>query len=293
MSKFDEIKSYIKQYIERGQNVMLMGKHGVGKTAAVNLACQELGLKVWYASAPLLDPDIDFGGIPVPNKKTGTLDFFAKPELFEAEVLFLDELNRASPRTLNMLFEVVQFKSVHGRVLPKLKAVITGINPPGSGAYDVQQLDDALLDRFHAFIEVKPEFPEFVLARFMSERQVKIVGEWYGEYLTDTYVSPRRLEYAMQMFVSGMPLEHAFTDPKVPVGRLREMLGAEELKAAQVERVAEPWEKVWLEPKFQTVINHPELQADHEELVRILKELGISTEDVWKRVYEEREKAGK
>lgn len=292
MSSFSEHKSFIKQYIQAGRNVMLRGKHGVGKTALVNEACKELGLSVWYASAPLLDPDIDFGGIPVPNKKTGSLDFFAKPELFEAEVLFLDELNRASPRTLNMLFEVVQFHSVHGKKLPNLKCVVTGINPPGEGAYDVQELDPALTDRFHAFIDVKAEFPLGIVEAIVGGSTAAVFALWWRESLSIAYVSPRRMEYAARAHAAGFPLEHCFTDSKVPVGRLREMLGASELVYAQVEKVKEPWEDLWLEPKFQACINHLELKADHIELEKILQELNISVADVWKQVWENRQKAG-
>lgn len=289
MSRFDEHKHFIKQYIQQGKNIMLAGKHGVGKTALINTACKELGLTVWYASAPLLDPDIDFGGIPVPNKKTGSLDFFTKPELFKAEVLFLDELNRASPRTLNMLFEIVQFHSIHGKVLPNLKAVVTGINPPGAGAYDVQTLDDALMDRFQAFLAVDPEYPRSIVEAIVGDKISAKIESWWTESLTQCYVSPRRLEYLAYTIKAGMPIEHAFTDPKVPVGRLREMLASILTETAGLAKQKEPWEEIWLEPQMQELINHPKLQDDMLALEKALAEHGITPEMVYKKLWEMRQ----
>lgn len=282
-STFDTVVQEIVDYTKLGMNVMLIGKHGVGKTAAIQEACRREGWNMWYASAPLLDPDVDLGGIPVPNKKTGNLDFFTQAKLFEAEVLFLDELNRASPRTLNMVFELIQFKSIHGKKLPKLRVVHTGINPPGGGAYDVQVLDDALLDRFHAFIEVKAEFPRVVILPILGEKKTNAMEEWYTRFLTNTFVSPRRVHYAADLYKAGMPIERAFTDPKIPVGRLKEMLANAELNGLGLTNVVSK-PPIWMEQQFQDCLNNPLLQEEHKETARILKELGITAEQVWEEV---------
>lgn len=253
-SPFDQLVADIKAYTTLGQNVCLVGKHGVGKTAAVLEACKQAGLTLWYKSAPLMDPDIDFGGVPIPNKETKSLEFYTAPELLEAEVIFMDELNRASPRVLNMLFEIVQFKSINGKKLKKLKAVHTGINPPGGGQYDVQTLDDALVDRFHAFIDVAPAYPDVVMLQYLTAAENNVFKTWWTSQLTGkgVYVSPRRLVYAAEAYKANMPLERAFTDAKVPVGRLREALAAVRLTTANVTQAkpAGP-PPVWMEEKFQ------------------------------------------
>ncbi len=279
-SQFDSVVEELVDYTKLGMNCMLIGKHGVGKTSAIQAACAREGWNMWYASAPLLDPDIDLGGIPVPDAATGKLRFYTQPQLFEAEVIFLDELNRASPRTLNMIFELVQFKSVHGKRLPKLKAVHTGINPPGQGQYDVQTLDDALLDRFHAFIEMTAEFPRKVIYPILGEKKTDAMQKWYAEHLSNVFVSPRRMVYAAELHAAGMPLERAFTEPKVPVGRLKSMLQDVELASSGVVAVNREV-NVWEEEKFQVALNHPLLQEDHKELARILKDLKITPEQVW------------
>lgn len=281
MSTFEQVVDTIIANTQLNRNVMLLGKHGVGKTAAITEACKRMGLTLWYKSAPLMDPDIDFGGIPVPNKKSMTLDFFTQPQLFEAEVIFLDELNRAPSRTLNMIFEIVQFRTINGKALPKLKAIHTGINPPGEGQYDVQQLDDALLDRFHAFVALQPQFPEAVIRPVLGA-QTDVLKEWWEKYCTAVYVAPRRLVYVAEAIKAGLAIEHCFTNSAVPVGRLREMLAV----GTMTQKVVPVEIPIWEEEQFQRALNHPDLVKEHQELAKILKEAGITPEQVWDKVKE-------
>jgi len=285
---YDLLVQDLITYTKLGHNVMLVGKHGVGKTSAIQDACKQAGLKLWYKSAPLMDPEIDFGGIPIPNKEKGVLEFFSVPELFEAEVIFMDELNRASPRTLNMIFEIVQFKTINGKPLPKLKAIHTGINPPGQGQYDVQQLDDALIDRFHAFIDVVPEYPQVPMRKVLGEGPAEAAFEsWYTEHVKNVYVPPRRLVYAAMAFAAGMPLERAFNDPQVPVARLREMLGNLKVSAAGIEKAESAGPPpIWMEEKFQKALNDPSLAQATEDLAEAMKAANITPEMVWDKMAE-------
>jgi MoxR-like ATPase len=291
-SGFDNLVTTIEAYTKAGLNIMLMGRHGVGKTAAIRAAAQNLKMKMAYWSAPLMDPDIDLGGIPVPNKKTGSLDFFRNPELDSVEIIFLDELNRASPRTLNMVFELVQFKSVHGKVLPNLKCVHTGINPPGAGAYDVQQLDDALLDRFHAFLTVEPEFPTSIIMPILGEAKTAAMLTWYTRLDSSKYVAPRRLEYAAKLHALGMPMAHAFLDGALPVGALEAALGRAELTRARIETAAPAAKIPWSDAEDQAVLNNPDLKELNEAFTKYLSENGISSEQLWEKVLELRAMEG-
>ncbi len=291
MTRFNDLVATVKQYTKDGHNVMLVGKHGVGKTAIITRACEELGLRTKYWSAPLIDPDIDLGGIPVPNKKTGTLDFFSNKEIWDAEVIFLDELNRAAPRTLNMIFELLQFKSVHGKKLPNLKCVHCAINPPGAGSYDVQQLDDALMDRFYAFIEVRHEFPHEIVRRYVRQDHAAAMAAWYDKLDSSSFVSPRRMEYAAQLYAKGYDIKECFTDSKLPVGALVVALAGVTLQHAQVEQVVvkeiEPWE----EAEYVAVRDNPDLKLLHEAFTQYVAESGVTEEQVWERVKQNREKA--
>lgn len=58
------MKSKIDSWISNGQNVLFIGKHGVGKTAIVKEAFERHGLNYRYFSASTMDPWVDFIGVP-------------------------------------------------------------------------------------------------------------------------------------------------------------------------------------------------------------------------------------
>ena len=52
--------------MSEGLNVLLVGNHGVGKSAMVLEEAKRQGLKMKYYSSSTLDPWSDLVGIPVP-----------------------------------------------------------------------------------------------------------------------------------------------------------------------------------------------------------------------------------
>ena len=63
-------------WIKNNQNVLFLGKHGVGKTAIVKEAFERHNLKYRYFSASTMDPWVDFIGVPketIDDKKTTDL----------------------------------------------------------------------------------------------------------------------------------------------------------------------------------------------------------------------------
>ena len=59
-------------WIENNLNVLLRGKHGVGKTAMVVDAFERNNLKYKYFSASTMDPWVDFIGVP--KEKTDDME---------------------------------------------------------------------------------------------------------------------------------------------------------------------------------------------------------------------------
>ena len=224
MNQFDGLRDILAKGINNKFNMLLIGPHGAAKTAVVRAACADY--KMLYWSGPLVDPDGDIGGLPMPDEATGNVRFFTPAALIEAEVVFIDELNRATPRTLNMFFELLQFRSIHGKPLPKLRAVLAAINPP-DGRYDVETLDPALLDRFHAFYPVTPVYSVDYLAQVVSRPIAQALVDWIEQDVQDTfYISPRRLEYAARLLAAGMDHEDCFLDgPQLPIAQLKARLG--------------------------------------------------------------------
>lgn len=196
---------HLENYIKAGFNILISGLHGTGKTQSIKEACEKLGLKYKYYSASTLDPYTDLVGVPVPKADETGFDrlVMVRPrEIDEAEVVVFDELNRADSKTRNAVLELVQFRAINGEVLPNLKCVIAAVNPP-DGEYDVEDLDPALVDRFHVSIEVKPRVSgAYFKEKFGPEIGNALVSWWSGinQSKRGNYLSPRRLELIGQVW---------------------------------------------------------------------------------------------
>lgn len=188
----------LETYIRNGFNILLQGKHGVGKTALLNQACESLGWNLKYYSASSLDPYTDLVGIPkfVENEDgTEVIKSIRPQEINDAEVVFFDELNRADPKVLNAVFELIQFRSINGEKLPNLKCVVAAQNPP-DGEYTVDALDPALADRFQICLDIKPEVSLSYLKSVLNDETAEALVKWHkGHGKKADYISPRRIEY--------------------------------------------------------------------------------------------------
>lgn len=241
----------LKGYIGAGFNVIISGVHGVGKTAKLQDACNQLGLKMKYYSASTLDPYTDLTGVPVPNQATKTVEYFRPREIDEAEVIFFDEINRADPKTLNAVFEIIQFQSINGEKLPKLKCVIAAMNPV-SEEYTTDELDAALMDRFDVFLKAEPEIEVgYFIQKFGDRLGGAAVKVWqeYEKSRTDkrsasandmAYLSPRRMDKITAAF-QAIPSRQTVLDTLPPEvmdaslsGRIYRALN-EAIKPPQVE----------------------------------------------------------
>lgn len=201
----------IKSYMDNGLNIIVSGLAGTGKTSILTEAARQLGLNMQYYSAATLDPYTDLVGIPVPNHETKSVEYFRPKAIDEAEVVFFDEANRADPKTLNTLFELIQFRSINGEKLPKLKCVVAAINP-NDGNYTVDDLDPALLDRFDMFLTAEPGIDYGYFSKLFGPALAKEASNWWREYhnsykasLTSqkpqVYISPRRMEKIISSYM--------------------------------------------------------------------------------------------
>jgi len=203
-------------WIKNQYNVLFRGKHGVGKTATILSAFATHGLKFQYFSASTMDPWVDFIGVP--KEKTDEngnsyLDL-VRPKHFQedqVEAIFLDEFNRSSKKVRNAVMELIQFKSINGKKFNNLKIIWAAINPEDDeeGKYDVEALDPAQLDRFHVCVDVPyaPHAPYFREKYGQATADVAIT--WWKELSKEqkNLVSPRRLDYAIDMHTKGGDLK--------------------------------------------------------------------------------------
>lgn len=196
----------LRQWVDTRKNVLFVGKHGVGKTSIVKEAWEKAGLHYRMYSCATLDPWVDFIGVPEKTvDENGNIYLgLVRPKEWEddqIEAIFLDEFNRSHKKIRNACMELIQFKSINGRVFPNLKIVWAAINPEDEdGTYDVDRIDPAQEDRFHLHINVEYEpNREFFTKEFGSDIAGQAMKWWslQGEKIQNL-ISPRRLEYAIR-----------------------------------------------------------------------------------------------
>jgi len=206
-------------WVEHGLNVLLVGKHGVGKTSLVKAAFERANLNWKYFSASTMDPWVDFVGVPravetdfdvegddgkIVTKKITHLEL-VRPKEFatnEIEALFFDEFNRSPKKVRNAVMELMQFKSINGVRFPNLKIVWAAINPDDEEEYDVERIDPAQEDRFHIKINIPYAPDRDWFAKAFGDRTADASIEWWNGLSDEikNLVSPRRLEYALKVY---------------------------------------------------------------------------------------------
>jgi len=153
----------------------IVGHRGVGKSAGVIQACNEIGWQ--YVALRLGQMEVgDLVGIPYREDK---IMHWSQPSWWPADdaqetIIHCDELNRAQQEdTLQAIFQFVE-PPVEGiprclhthRLHPKHKVVVS-INPP-DGSYQVATLDRALIDRM-VMIYVETDYNCW--ARYAKEQE--------------------------------------------------------------------------------------------------------------------------
>lgn len=134
------------------QNIMLMGKHGIGKSRILEDYFTKKGAKVVTLFLGQMADPADLIGLPEKNTKTGQTDFMLPywfPVDDEPVVLFLDELNRARPEVLQTIMDLTLNRKLAGRSLPAGSRIISAVN--NGNEYQLTDLDPALVSRFNIY----------------------------------------------------------------------------------------------------------------------------------------------
>lgn len=145
------------------QNLLLKGKHGIGKSQILEKYFTEKGQKVVILFLGQMSDPGDLLGLPRFNEETGHTEFMP-PYWFPTDdtpvVLFLDELNRARPEVLQPIMDLTLNRKLAGRSLPKGSRIISAVND--GDEYQVTDLDPALVSRFNVY-EFCPQVTDWLL----------------------------------------------------------------------------------------------------------------------------------
>ena len=148
-------------------SILLRGPHGIGKSQVVRLAARLIAAEEGLKDFPVIDRRLsqmsegDMIGLPSTD---GEVTRFNPPDWYKRacdrpQVLFLDELNRATHEVMQAAFQIVLDRELNGWKLHPQTRVFAAVN--ASQEYTVNEMDPALLDRFWT-IDLKPDTKDWL-----------------------------------------------------------------------------------------------------------------------------------
>ncbi len=154
--------NYILENTPASQNIMLVGRHGIGKSRILEDFFEGRKEKVVTLFLGQMSDPGDLIGLPHLDEATGRTEFML-PYWFPTDgqpvVLFLDELNRARPEVLQTVMDLTLNRKLAGKSLPESSRIISAVN--GGSEYQLTDLDPALVSRFNIY-EFAPSVEDWI-----------------------------------------------------------------------------------------------------------------------------------
>ena len=164
----------ILEAMPASQNLMLVGKHGIGKSEILTRYFERLGIPVNTLFLGQMSDPGDLIGLPRLDEATGKT-IFMPPYWFPTDgrpiVLFLDELNRARPEVLQTVMDLTLNRKLAGRSLPEGSRLIAAVND--GEEYQLTDLDPALVSRFNIYT-FRPSAQEWLLWAAENKLDVRV-----------------------------------------------------------------------------------------------------------------------
>jgi hypothetical protein len=152
-----ELSEHVSTTIQLGGNLAMFGRRGTGKTEISKEQIKKLDFKEVYINLSVMER-VDLGGYPdvmAPSRNSDYVGFLL-PRMYEemidgkqGVVALLDEVDKADPSLWAPLLEFTQFRSINGKKLPNLQAIIMTGNLISEGG---QRPSLPLLDRTEKFL---------------------------------------------------------------------------------------------------------------------------------------------
>lgn len=150
-------------------SVLLRGLHGIGKSKLVRWVARAIATKRsksanYYEFIDRRLSQLTEGDIIGLPSTDGNVTRFNPPDWIMRAcltpcILFLDELNRATPEVMQAAFQIVLDHELNGFKLHPETQVFSAIN--NSSDYTINEMDPALLDRFWT-IDLEPDLNDWV-----------------------------------------------------------------------------------------------------------------------------------
>ena len=165
----------ILEVMPASQNLMLVGKHGIGKSEILTRYFERKGIPVNTLFLGQMSDPGDLIGLPRLDEATGKT-IFMPPYWFPTDgkpiVLFLDELNRARPEVLQTVMDLTLNRKLAGRSLPEGSRLIAAVND--GEEYQLTDLDPALVSRFNIY-GFRPSAQEWLLWANANKLDMRVI----------------------------------------------------------------------------------------------------------------------
>lgn len=194
--------SEVLQLTPSQQNIMLVGRHGIGKSQMVTRHFEDQGQQVvTFFLGQMSDPG-DLIGLMHKDEKSGRSEFMPPywwPKGKKSVVLFLDELNRARPEILQSVMDLTLNRTLAGRILPAGSRVIAAVNE--GDEYQLTDLDPALVSRFNVY-EFAPTIEDWLIWANANELDPRVISfiQQHGEYLDG---DPKAVDASMNQMLGA------------------------------------------------------------------------------------------
>lgn len=161
-----DIKGFldVAKHLPAEHSVLVRGRHGIGKSQVIYQLSKFFGLPVMERRLSQVTEG-DMVGLPwLEGEGAKGATKFMPPDWFmdcvnKPHVIFLDEINRATPEVMQAAFELVLDRRIQGREVHKDCRIYAAIN--ASAEYQINDMDPALLDRFFV-IDLDPTIEDWV-----------------------------------------------------------------------------------------------------------------------------------
>jgi hypothetical protein len=192
----------IKIAYKANRPLLVIGRHGRGKSAIIEQATGELKIKFICRDLSIMEAP-DLAGLPWPD---GEVTRYRCPAFLPtggAGILLFEELNRCSSDMRAACLQLLTARTLNDYRLPDGWLPAAAINPP-DGDYDVQDLDAALLSRFVRLrVEAgQKEWLDWACARGLHEAVTDFVDS-VPDVFTGDWSTPRSWEMVSDLLQAG------------------------------------------------------------------------------------------